>query len=96
MRITEVKHAFTRELGAEEDSSGDHKYFYFTYQGSEYTVGKLSHSWGENLNDTQISLLARKLLLKKREFEKWVECTLSNDKMIEVWLKRRKEFMGYR
>ena len=93
MRIREVKHAFTKKLGAEEDSSGDHNYFYFEYQGSEYTVGKFSHSWSGNLNDTQISLLARKLLLKKREFEKWVECTLSNDKMIEVWLKRRKELV---
>ena len=91
LRIREVKHAFTRKLGAEEDSSGDHTYFYFEYQGSEYTVGKLSHSWSGNLNDTQILLLGRKLFLKKREFEEWVDCTLSNDKMIEVWLKRRKE-----
>ena len=52
--MRDVKHAFTRKLGAEEDSSGDHNYFYFEYQGSEYTVGKLSHSWGGNLNDTQI------------------------------------------
>jgi len=93
LRIREVKRAFTRKLEAEENSSGDHIYFYFEYQGSEYTVGKLSHSWGGDLNDTQISLIARKLLLKKREFEKWVECTLSNDKMIEVWLKRRKELV---
>lgn len=88
-----MRRAFTNKLEAEEVSSGDHIYFYFKYQGSVYTVGKLSHSWRGDLNDTQISLVKRRLLLKKREFEEWVECTLSNDEMIVVWLKRRKELV---
>ena len=89
MRIHDVKRAFTRKLGAEGDDSGDHIYFYLDYKGSQYTVGKLSHSWSGDLNDTQIMMLARKLFLKKREFELFVDCTLNTAETIDLWQERR-------
>ena len=89
LRVRDVKHAFTNKLGAELDDSGNHIYFYLDYGSSQFTVGKLSHSWRGNLNDTQIRMLAHKLYLQKREFERWVACTVTTEKMIELWQTRR-------
>ena len=89
MKIHDVKKTFTHKLGARADYSGDHIYFYFEYEGSEYTVGKLSHSWKGDLNDTQIGMLSRKLALRKQEFEDFVDCTLKTPDMITLWQSRR-------
>ena len=91
MRVRDIERAYVRKLGAVRDSRGDHIYFYFSYQGSEYTVGKLSHSWRGDLNDTQVLMVARRLYLQKREFEQWVDCSLDNPQMIGVWQNRRSE-----
>ena len=89
MNIRTVKRSFVNKLGAEEDVSGDHIYYYLDYQGSQYTVGKLSHSWSGSLNDTQVGMLARKLRLKKREFEQFVSCELDTRSAIDIWQKGR-------
>jgi len=89
LRIRDATNAFTRKLGAEQDDSGDHTYFYLNYEGSQYTVGKLSHSWRGSLNDTQIGILAHKLCLRKREFEQFVTCELSAPDMIKLWQQRK-------
>lgn len=89
MNIRNIRRAFTNKLGAEEDVSGDHIYYYLNYQGSQYSVGKLSHSWSGNLNNTQISLLSHKLHLKKKEFEQFVSCTLDASSTIALWQQRR-------
>ncbi len=86
-----MERAFTNKLGALKDSSGHHIFFYLRYEDREYTVGKLSHSWRGALNDTQLGMLARKLHLTKCEFEQWVECALSNDEMIGLWIRRREQ-----
>jgi len=67
LNIRDVKRALKNKLGAEEDVSGDHIYYYLDYQGSQYTVGKLSHSWSGTLNDTQIGMLSHKLHLQKKK-----------------------------
>jgi len=77
-----------RKLGAEEDVSGDHIYYYLNHQGSQYTVGKLSHSWSGALNHTQVAMLARKLYLKKAEFEQFVSCELQTQAAIDTWQAR--------
>jgi len=87
--IRDVQRAFTSKLKAEPDVSGDHIYFYLSFKGSEYTVGKLSRSWRGTLNDTQIMMLTRRLHLKKREFENWVICNITNSEMIKLWQNRR-------
>ena len=90
MKIRDIKRAFIRKLGAEEDNRKDHIYFYLDYKGSQYTVGKLSHSWSGDLNDTQVGMLSRKLYLKNQEFESFVNCTLSADKTTDLWQKNRR------
>lgn len=84
-----MKRAFVRKLGAEEDISGDHIYYYLDYGGSQYTVGKLSHSWSGTLNDTQIGMLARKLRLRKTQFEQFVSCDLDAHTAISIWQQQR-------
>lgn len=84
-----AKRSFVKKLGAEEDVSGDHIYYYLDYQGSQCTIGKLSHSWSGSLNDTQVGILARKLHLKKRESEQFVSCKLDTESAIDIWQKQR-------
>lgn len=91
MKVDDVRRAFMRKLGAVEDRQGHHDFFYLDYQDSEYTVGKLSHSWSGNLNETQVRMLANKLHLENREFERFVECTLSREDMISVWQSRQRD-----
>ncbi len=90
MNIRDVKRAFINKLGAEEDNRKDHVYFYLDYKESQYTVGKLSHSWSGDLNDTQVGMLSRKLYLRKLEFEAFVDCTLNTDQTIDLWQKNRR------
>jgi hypothetical protein len=52
--VADVEYALKSKLGATRDPSGNHIFFYFTDGESEYTVGKLSHSWRGHLNNTQI------------------------------------------
>ncbi len=89
LTVNDIKSAFTGKMGATEDDSGDHTYYYLDYEGSEYTVGKISHSWGGSLNNTQILMFARKLFLQKREFEKWVVCDIDTPEMLQIWQSRR-------
>lgn len=89
LRVREVEQAFVNKLGAERDSSGHHIYFYLNHEGSQYTVGKLSHSWKGDLNATQVMMLARRLCLRKREFEQFVDCNLKAVEVIDFWLRRR-------
>ena len=89
MTVGDVEYAFRRKLGASRDRSGHHIYFYFSDGGSEYTVGKLSHSWRGQVNDTQILMLAKKLYLGKQEFENFVDCRLDTAHMLRTWRQRR-------
>ena len=91
MKVSEIKRIFKEKLGADQDNSGDHIYFYLDYKGSEYTVGKLSHSWRGTLNNTQIMMMARKLYLKKNEFEQFVDCSLTTAEMLNLWQMRRQD-----
>lgn len=89
LTVRDVEHGFVRKLGAEKDKSGDHIYFYLNHEGCQYTVGKLSHSWKGDLNDTQVLMLARKLYLRKREFGQFVDCDLEAAQVIDLWQRRR-------
>jgi hypothetical protein len=89
LTVSDVEYCFVSKLGADRDDSGDHIYFYLNYHGSQYTVGKLSHSWRGSLNDTQVLMLARKLHLQKREFEQLVSCHLQAPDAIDLWQSRR-------
>ncbi|MBI4505982.1 MAG: hypothetical protein HY691_10645 [Chloroflexi bacterium] len=84
-----MKRAFVVKLGAERDDAGHHIFFYLEHGGSQYTVGKLAHSWSGTLNNTQIGMLAKKLCLQVREFEGFVACDVTRDELIQLWLGRR-------
>jgi hypothetical protein len=92
MTVDEAKWAFTVKLGASEDRSGEHIYFYFTDGNSEYTIGKMSHSWrgGKQLNDWLIKSMAKKMCLSKKDFEQFVDCTLAKPQMLKKWRLQRR------
>jgi hypothetical protein len=87
--VADAEYALKTKLGAQPDRSGHHVYFYFKDGESEYTVGKLSHSWKGQLNNTQILMLAKKLCLNKKEFETFVDCELETPQMLGLWRQRR-------
>lgn len=89
MTVREAERALTRKLGASRDRSGDHIYFFLTDGDADYTVGKISHSWGGQLNDTKINMLAKKLHLRKQEFESFVDCGIERGQLLEMWRQRR-------
>jgi hypothetical protein len=89
LTVRDVEQGFVTKLGAEKDKSGDHIYFYFNYGGSQYTVGKLSHSWKGSLSDTQVHMIARRLCLQKREFEQFIDCELEAAEVVDMWQRRR-------
>jgi hypothetical protein len=86
--LKDVERALTNKLGARRDPSGHHIFFYLDHQGCTYTVGKVSHSWRGHLNDTQISMMARKLRLQRMEFENFVDCSLDACSVIRLFLAR--------
>ena len=92
LTVDNIVRAYINKLGATEDDSGGHIYFYLEFQGSEYTVGKLSHSWRGTLDNTQVLMVARKLRLQKREFELWVICDMETPEMLSKWQERRETF----
>jgi hypothetical protein len=89
LELEDVERALLRKLGASEERGQHHVFFFYRDGASNYEVAKLSHSWHRRLNDTQVGMLARKLFLQKREFEDFVECTLSADDMAARWRSRR-------
>ena len=89
MTVSDAEYALKNKLGATRDRSGDHVYFYLKDGASDYTVGKISHSWRGALNDTQVTMLAKKLRLQKTEFEAFVDCALEKHQMLQVWRRRR-------
>ena len=89
MHVSDAEYALKGKLGATRDRSGDHIYFYLKDGDSEYTVGKISHSWKGQLNTTQILMLAKKLHLSKQDFEAFVDCGLKRPEMLELWRKGR-------
>jgi len=91
MTVNDAKQAFTAKLGASEDRSGEHVFFYFTDGSSEYLVGKMSHSWkgAKQLPEPIIRSMAKKLNLTKKDFESFVECSLGTDDMLRKWRVQR-------
>ena len=89
MDVHEVRATMLGKLGAAEDRSGHHVFFYLPYEGREYKGPKLSHSWRGDLNDQQINWVKKSLLLTKAEFERLVDCSLETEQFYEVWAQRK-------
>ena len=71
-----------REVG------GDHKRYVFYYNNQKTAINtKISHGETE-LHDGLLSAMARQMRLKRSDFDKFVECTLSEEeytaKMLET------------
>jgi hypothetical protein len=85
----EIKSTLVTKLDAIEDRAGHHIYFWLNIDGSEFRVGKLSHSARGQALDHVISDTARRLKLTKKEFVSLVECTIDKQMHEDIWRKRR-------
>ena len=79
----------TGKLGAFEDRSRHHVFFYLEYGGKEYKGPKLSHSMRGDLNDQQKDWLKKPLFLTKPELEDLVDCSLDKIHFYEIWAQRK-------
>ena len=76
------------KLGADEDRSGDHIYFFLTVGDKEHRVGKMSHSARGQVQDFVIGDTARRLRLRKGEFLQVVDCTIDKNGHRKLWVER--------
>ena len=85
----EIRSTLVTKLNAEEDRTGDHIYFWLNIDGSEFRVGKLSHSARGQAPNYVISDTARRLKLTKKEFVSLVECTIDKQMHKDLWKNRK-------
>jgi hypothetical protein len=85
----EIRSTLVTKLGAAEDRTGHHIYFWLNVAGSEFRVGKLSHNARGQAPDYVISDTAKRLKLTKKEFNSLVECTIDKQMHGDIWRKRR-------
>lgn len=84
MNVRELR-ATLRKLGAFEDRSGHHIYFYVEIDGHDYRVSKLSHSVRGELPQFVISDTIKRLRLTAHEFKELVDCYLSKTGFLFLW-----------
>lgn len=70
-----------------EMKAGNHKFFYFYYQGKKSSIfTKTSHS-SKELDDYLIKQMSRQLKLEKSDFIKFASCTISEEEYINHLIK---------
>lgn len=86
MDAGDLQRALRRKLGAAEDRSSHHVYFFIEIPGDgELRAAKFSHSARGRLPDFVVADTARRLKLNRRQLDELVECTLSGDGFRELW-----------
>jgi len=88
MDYRDIRSTLVSKLGAIEDRSGDHIYFYLTIDERNFRVGKLSHSSRGQAVDYVISDTARRLKLTKKEFVSVVDCEIEKAEHERIWRER--------
>lgn len=90
MNYRELRRALKSKLGAEEDPSGDHIFFFLAIGGREHRVGKLSHSsrGSEQVNDYVFDDTAKRLKLNKQELLQVEDCTMGTEEFLGLWEQR--------
>lgn len=88
MDYRDIRSTLMAKLDGVEDRSGDHIYFYLTIDGSDFRVGKLSHSARGQAYDYIIKDTARRLKLTRIEFVSLVDCHISKEQHERIWRER--------
>lgn len=88
MDYRDIRSTLVHKLGATEDRSGDHIYFYLTIDERDFRVGKLSHSSRGQAVDYVINDTARRLKLRKGEFVSLVDCEINKPQHERIWRER--------
>ena len=85
----EIRSTLVAKLDAVEDRAGHHVYFWLDIDGSEFRVGKLSHSARGQAPDHVVSDTAKRLKLTKKEFNSLVDCTINKEMHEDIWRERK-------
>ena len=88
MDYRDIRSTLTNKLGAIEDRSRDHIYFYLTVDEHDFRVGKLSHSSRGQAPDYVVIDTARRLKLGKKEFVSLVDCEINKPEHERLWKER--------
>lgn len=76
MRVRQLQRALRRKLGAVESRKSHHVFYYMTVHCQEFRIAKFSHSMRGQLSNLVLSDTARRLRLRRSEFDALVECSL--------------------
>lgn len=88
MDYRDIRSTLVNKLGAGEEKSGRHIYFFLTIDEHDYRVGKLSHSFRGQAVDYVVHDTARRLKLNKREFVSLVDCEIDKGTHETLWRQR--------
>ena len=86
MDVGDLQRALRRKLGAQEDRSSHHVFFFVDIPGdAELRAAKFSHSARGRLRDYVVADTGRRLKLTRRELDELVDCTLSGEGFWRLW-----------
>lgn len=90
MNFRELRRTLANKLGASEDRSGDHIFYYLNIKDSYHKVGKISHSarGSDTVVDYIVSDTAKRLKLNKNELVQLIDCSVNRDDHLKLWQER--------
>ena len=88
MDSREIQTTLVVKLGAIEDRTSHHVYYWMNVDGIEFRVGKLSHSSRGRAPEYVVSDTAKRLKLNKKEFTSLVECSMDKGTHRDIWRSR--------
>lgn len=88
MDVKDIRRTLVGKLHAIEDRKPHHVFFYLDIGGRQYRATKLSHGAKGQIDDSLVSLIAKQLRLQKQELVSLVDCALTQDEYLRLWVER--------
>ena len=88
MNVRALQRALTQKLGATEDRRSSHIFYFVDIAGKGRRAAKLSHSARGQVPHYVINDTAKRLRLDSSEVHQLVDCKLSGDAAIDLWIQR--------
>lgn len=88
MDYRDIRSTLKSKLGAIEDRSGHHIYYFITIDEHDYRAGKISHGARGQAEDYVIRDTAKRLKLTKQEFHSLIDCVIDKEQHESIWRER--------
>ena len=89
MEYRELRSALTSKGLAATDRQRNHVYFYVTIGGKKERATMMSHGARGQIDSTLLGTMARQMRLNTTELRRFVACTVSRERWIELWVENR-------